>query len=193
MGWNYDLPFSNYFISSATNPQVTNTGDCGWGCTYVSGPLIGTTGQCRELQAVNIENNIVLTNRGYHAIYRMYVPSHGGWLPWVSSQTQFRYNNDNSYAGVLGKRAEAIQFKVIDSAGREVTQNCTIAYRAHMQNRGWLSWVFTARQHASDSEIRDILIRTYGENTSHDLYSTDAGLPGSGLRLEAIEVMIFAK
>lgn len=199
MAWNYNFQGSAYHVGDGIVPYVDNKGY--WACndqTGVISPLgwIGTTGESRILDAVNLNTDIVLSNRGYHLLYRMYVPSYGGWLPWVNSNTAFSQSNTNSYAGVLGCRGEAFQIKVLDSAGREVTQNCTVAYRAHMQNRGWLSWVFTSRQYASDSEIKNVLQKRFDPNSSSisiDSYSTDAGLAGSGLRLEALNIAIFAK
>lgn len=141
--------------------------------TY-SSEVFGTTGEAKRLEAINLHGGVSFR-------YRLYVPQCGGWLPWIEAGYNFNPNDTNTYAGTVGKayRAEAIQIDM----GSNVT-NCYIAYRAHVENRGWLPWVFTGDISASTS-YRFPKVTLGG---TADFYSTDAGLAGSGLRLEAVEI-----
>ncbi|MGN1191363.1 MAG: hypothetical protein ACI4S0_01715 [Dorea sp.] len=115
-------------VSAASNPTVTYTAHCqniGWTSWVSNGQTAGTTGQNRQMEAIQIKLSGVIGN----IIYRAHCQDIG-WTSWVSN---------GQTAGTTGqnRQMEAIQIKLTG----EVANQYSVQYRAHCQDIGWTSWV----------------------------------------------------
>lgn len=101
--------------------------DIGWMDPVLTGATVGTTGQAKSLEAVE------LTLRGVPCEgsirYQAHV-SEIGWQDWVA---------DGELAGTTGKALpmEAIRIELTG----EAAERYDVVYRAHVADLGWLDWV----------------------------------------------------
>lgn len=122
--------------SSTKNPYYTHPSVAyrshveyiGWMDTVLDGCISGTTGQAKQLEALEI--NLISDNFPYSGdiVYRTHVQDYG-WLNWVKN---------GEVSGTVGKykRVEAVQIKLEG----EIAKYYDIYYRVHSQDFGWLGW-----------------------------------------------------
>ena len=110
---------SNALISYKSQIQ-----DIGWTSWAKDGETIGTIGDSKRLETLNISLKDSIKNEKLQ--YRVHVQDIG-WMNWTS---------DGMDAGTVGKskRIEAVQIKLANS------KNYTVEYRVHVQDIGWTSW-----------------------------------------------------
>lgn len=113
----------------------------------------------------------------YYLYYRTYNTGHG-WYPFVTSE-------ENDYAGSPGKNIEALECHVYSSSGVKLHNQYVIMYRA-FANGTWLPWVSNAPK-----ETMIFLQNKYSLAGDLDVYSCDAGLPGSGIPIEGLDFRIY--
>lgn len=107
----------------------------GWQSYVSTGEVAGTTGQGRNMEALQMmlpdasavgESGINYYDGGIE--YRAHV-SDIGWQNWVR-------NNEIAGTTGQGKKMEALQIRLTG----EMQKYCDIYYRAHVSNFGWLGW-----------------------------------------------------
>ena len=98
----------------------------GWQEPQKAGEVVGTTGQAKRLEAIELK----IENSEYEGgiEYRTHVQTYG-WQDWVA---------DGSISGTSGqaKRLEAIQIRLTG----ELESQYDVYYRVHAQSYGWLGW-----------------------------------------------------
>ena len=98
----------------------------GWQGYVLDGASSGTTGQCKRIEAMNI--NVVNLPSGLTLKYQGHIQDIG-WTPWVGNGQMIGTTGQN-------KRLEAIKIKL------ENTDKYSVMYRAHVQDYGWQDWVY---------------------------------------------------
>jgi uncharacterized protein YjdB len=94
------------------------------------GGIAGTTGQRRQMEALNICNPVIR--------YRAHVQGLG-WMPYING-SYLPNNNIGNYTGTVGqgRRMEAVQLIIPSNSN---IYGIKTYYRAHVQNYGWMPWV----------------------------------------------------
>ena len=132
------------------DPQVqyiSHVQDLGWEQTWLkNGEQSGTTGQNKKVEAVQIK--LADAPKGVNIKYSMNVEG----LGWVEAK-------NGEIAGTVGENLKTYGLKV----WLENTENYSVKYRVHVQDKGWLDWV-------KNGEL--------------------AGLEAQNYKIEAIEVKI---
>lgn len=87
--------------------------------------MIGTVGQCEQMEAIKIKANKNIFD-DLELTYQVHVEDYG-WMNW---------KNEDKIAGTEGegKRIEAIKIKVNNS------KKYKVSYRVHVQDIGWMDW-----------------------------------------------------
>lgn len=100
--------------------------DTGWTSWVSDGDVVGTVGQARPMEAVQVA--LVKALERVSVRYQAHM-QHIGWEGWVS---------DGETAGTPGRalRMEAVRIE-LDNA----PAGCGISYQAHVKDLGWLDWV----------------------------------------------------
>ena len=109
----------------------SHVADIGWMGWVKNGNLSGTTGQARQMEAINIRlvgddgNSIIMPDVQYHVYVRG-----KGWSSWMT---------DGQTAGTTGQALpiEAIEIRLTG----DLAQRFTIRYRTHVSDIGWMDWV----------------------------------------------------
>ncbi len=109
----------------------SHAADIGWMGWVKNGNLSGTTGQARQMEAINIRlvgddgNSIIMPDVQYHVYVRG-----KGWSSWMT---------DGQTAGTTGQALpiEAIEIRLTG----DLAQRFTIRYRTHVSDIGWMDWV----------------------------------------------------
>ncbi len=109
----------------------SHVADIGWMGWAKNGNLSGTTGQARQMEAINIRlvgddgNSIIMPDVQYHVYVRG-----KGWSSWMT---------DGQTAGTTGQALpiEAIEIRLTG----DLAQRFTIRYRTHVSDIGWMDWV----------------------------------------------------
>ncbi len=109
----------------------SHAADIGWMGWAKNGNLSGTTGQARQMEAINIRlvgddgNSIIMPDVQYHVYVRG-----KGWSSWMT---------DGQTAGTTGQALpiEAIEIRLTG----DLAQRFTIRYRTHVSDIGWMDWV----------------------------------------------------
>lgn len=109
-----------------------HTANIGWMNWVGNGGLAGTTGQGRQMEAINLKLSGDDSNSDYVASniqYRAYANGRG-WMNWVK---------DGASAGTTGESRplEAIEIKLSNN----LADRYSIRYRAHVSDIGWMNWV----------------------------------------------------
>lgn len=109
----------------------SHVADISWMGWVKNGNLSGTTGQARQMEAINIRlvgddgNSIIMPDVQYHVYVRG-----KGWSSWMT---------DGQTAGTTGQALpiEAIEIRLTG----DLAQRFTIRYRTHVSDIGWMDWV----------------------------------------------------
>ena len=182
----------------------------GWESSWKSsGQVSGTTGQKRQVEAIQIKLTGTMASC-FNVYYRVHVQNIG-WLAWAKN---------GATAGTTGcsLRVEAIQIVIrskAESAPSDSDSVLSLAalstqdvqYRAHVQNIGWQSYVkngATAGTTGRNLRVEAVQIsttapglgveyRTHIQNSGWESSwhsSGTSGTVGKGLRLEAIQIRL---
>ena len=113
-----------YYDSKIYIQYKAHVQDIGWQDWKKNEELIGTTGQSKRIEAVQIK--LLNVPEGAHVKYRVHIQD-VGWQDW---------KKDGGIAGTTGqsKRIEAIQIKI------EGMDGYTVEYLSHVENVGWQQW-----------------------------------------------------
>ncbi|GFZ33931.1 hypothetical protein CSC2_44570 [Clostridium zeae] len=182
-------------LSSAKIKYKAHIQDIGWS-DWVYGPNnIGTTGQSKRIEAVQIQLENVPA--GYHVAYQVHVQNKG-WMPWT---------RDGQVAGTTGEslRIEAIRIKI----ERPNDDDTSITYQSHVQNIGWQGNVNDGNTSGTEGKnLRleaiklslakaplgmSLSYQTHVENLGWQPVTNDGALSGTigqSLRVEAIKIWL---
>ncbi|MCP4710015.1 MAG: Ig domain-containing protein, partial [Planctomycetes bacterium] len=130
-----------YIPSTADNScnltYRVHAADIGWMDWVENGEIAGTTGESRQIEAVEIrlDSNTIYSPISYRAH-----TADIGWMGWVEN---------GEIAGTTGesRRLEALEIDV-DFSGYE------IRYRAHVADTGWMDWVGNGETAGTTGESR---------------------------------------
>lgn len=108
----------------------THVADIGWQKSVWDGALAGTTGQSKQVEAINIRISEVAQQNGLEGniIYQSHVQDYG-WMAEVQ-------NGELSGTEGKNKQMEAIRIR-LDGA---ISNSYSVYYRVHSSNFGWLGW-----------------------------------------------------
>ena len=121
---NEDLDTNNNYVEDELKVKYTTYVDSNWQNYVQNKETSGTTGQSKPIRAMKIKLN-KKTIKGTIS-YSAHV-SNIGWMNW---------NSDNSQAGVIKQKVEAIKIKLEG----EIAEQYDIYYRVHVSNVGWMGW-----------------------------------------------------
>lgn len=106
----------------------THVEDIGWQSSVKDGGMAGTTGLCKQMEAIKIGLDNKDSYQG--AIeYRSHIQDYGWETEW---------RKDEQISGTEGqnKRMEAIQIRLTG----EMAERYDVYYQVHTENFGWLDW-----------------------------------------------------
>ncbi len=113
----------------------------GWLNTVSDGEVSGTTGEGRQMEAVQI--NLHNVRAGVGVQYRAHV-GFVGWQGWVQN---------GATAGTTGQglRMEAVEIRLTNAPS-----SCHIYYRAHVAGIGWQNWVMDGATAGTTGDSRQM-------------------------------------
>lgn len=134
--------FPQYSPSALATISVTyraHVAGQGWLPWVFDGATAGTTGEARQMEAVEIK--LVNAPPGVQVCYSAHVAT-VGWQAWVC---------DGATAGTTGRglQMEALQIQL-----RNAPAGTRVQYRAHVAVKGWLPWVFDGAVAGTTGEAR---------------------------------------
>ena len=112
----------------------------GWQAWVSDGQTSGTTGQKRQLEAIQVQLSDLPYSGGIE--YRAYVQKKE-WLNWVS---------EGETAGLAGQglRLEAVQIRLTG----QMAEHYDIYYRAHSATYGWLDWAMNGASAGTSGQAK---------------------------------------
>ncbi len=144
-----------YFAEASTStfdPCASEPSNCGvtyrahvaglgWLGYVVNGATAGTTGQGRQMEAVQLTLNNVGSGVGIE--YRAHV-SNIGWQGWVQN---------GATAGTTGqsRRMEAVEIRLTNAPA-----TCHVYYQAHVSGIGWQNWVMDGATAGTTGQSRQM-------------------------------------
>lgn len=178
--------------------------DIGWQNWSGVGKTCGTTGQSKQLEAVQLRLTGQLAEQ-YDIYYRVHV-ANIGWLGWAK-------NGDKAGSQGYGYGAEAIQIRLVKKGGSapgkiaDSFRALLISYKGHVQNIGWMSKVhdgsicgttgrglnlealsITLGDEAGSGSVQ---VRAHVSNIGWQSWTSGmAGTTGRNLAIEAIQIRL---
>jgi peptidyl-Lys metalloendopeptidase len=144
-----------YFAEASTStfdPCASEPANCGvtyrahvagigWLNSVQNGAIAGTTGQGRQMEAIQLTLNNVSSGVGIE--YRAHVGGIG-WQGWVS-------NGATSGTTGQGRRMEAVEIRLTNAPA-----SCHVYYQAHVAGIGWQNWVMDGTTAGTTGQSRQM-------------------------------------
>lgn len=124
-------------LAEGTLRYKTHVQDHGWTEWAYAGEVSGSTGQCRRIEAIEIQCKLA----GAQVEYQTYLKDLG-WTEWVSS----------GMSGTVGesRQLEAVAVRLTG----EKAADYDISYRLHVRDFGWLDWSKNGGYNGTSGEVR---------------------------------------
>lgn len=167
----------NYSNTDSDIPDLTPAAE-GVTLQYYKNGAYNTLTAQSSFDSIDGLRLLTSSQKGYYFKYRTYNTGKG-WLGYVPS------TDPGEFAGWGGYPVEGVEIQVYDSYGVRIYNNQVVMYRAKTSGK-WLPWVSNGTP-----TIMQELMSKYHLGGSLDYSSVDAGLPGSGKPIQALDIRVF--